>query len=101
MLPDFLSLGVSVTDIFATHDPHLAALLQAYAPGIGVLADRIKNGELQLELIADNDPRCDYGTPRRDPRDPTRRPLRRDGGCPASFRTLQRGAAHSPGPVRR
>lgn len=101
VVPDFLTVGVSLTDVFAAHDPHLRALLQAYSPGVGVLGDKVKNGRLQLDLIADTDPRCDYGTTRRAPRDPVRRPLVDTGRCSASFSSLQRGAAHAPGPVRR
>lgn len=100
-LPDFLSVGVSLTDVLAAHDPHLRALLQAYSPGVGVLGDKVVDGKLQLDLIIDKDARCDYGTTRRDPRDPERRPLIEDRRCDASFSALQRGAAHAPGPVAR
>ncbi len=101
VLPGFLTVGVSLTDIFALHDPHLRALLQAYGPGLGTLARVIRDGELKLELIMDKDPRCRYGTPRREPRDPTRVKANLDAHCAASFATLQRGAAHAPGPVSR
>lgn len=100
VLPEFLSVGVSLTDIFVARDPHLRALLQAYSPGLGTLGDAISDNKLQLEVILDEDPRCRYDTPRRDRRDPARRPLNPDGGCSASFSTLQRGAAHTPGTVR-
>ncbi|WP_309648975.1 MlaD family protein [Nocardioides sp.] len=100
VLPSFLSVGVSLTDILASHDPHLRALLQAYPGGLGALAESIKDGELDLQLIADQNPRCDYGTSRRSPRNSDRRPLVEDARCSASFSTLQRGAAHAPGPVR-
>lgn len=101
VVPGFLEVGVSLTDLFAAHDPHLRALLEAYSPGVGVLADKVRDGEIKLVLIGDKSNRCDYGTSRRDPRDPERRPLVRDQRCAASFSTLQRGAAHAPGPVRR
>ena len=99
VLPGFLSVGVSLTDIFAMHDPHLRALLQAYGPGIGTLAEVIRDGELKLELIADKDPRCDYGTPRRDPRDPTRVPMNDNGVCAAVVRdpAARRRARPRPG----
>lgn len=100
VLPDFLSVGVSFTDIFAAHDPHLRELFRSYAPGLGVLTEVIRDGELKLELISDRDPRCRYVTTRRDPRDTERRALQVDGRCSASFSTLQRGAAQAPGPVR-
>jgi phospholipid/cholesterol/gamma-HCH transport system substrate-binding protein len=101
VLPGFLSVGGGLTDLFVRHDPHLRALLQAYGPGLGTLTRVIRDGELKLELIVDKDPRCRYATPRRHPRDPTRVDLNRGGRCAASFPTLQRGAAHAPGPVRR
>jgi phospholipid/cholesterol/gamma-HCH transport system substrate-binding protein len=100
VLPDFLSVGVSITDIFASYEPHVRRLLQTYAPGLGVLNDAVQNGELRIQLILDADRRCAYNTPRRSPRVPGRHPLSQDGRCSASFSTLQRGAAHAPGPVR-
>lgn len=100
VLPDFLVAGVGVTDIFASYEPHVRTLLQTYAPGLGVLTNGIRNGELRIQLILDADRRCVYDVSRRDPRNPDRRPLQTDGRCSASFTTLQRGAAHAPGPVR-
>ena len=99
-LPEFLSVGVSLTDLFAAHDPHLRELLGVYAGGMSTLSDQIRNGRLHIEIIGQKDQRCDYGTPRRAPRNPERRAMRKDGRCSASFTTLQRGAAHAPGPVR-
>lgn len=99
-LPDFLSVGVSLTDILSAYDPHLRALLQSYAPGLDTLNQVIRGGQAQLELILDADPRCRYATTRHQPRDPTRHAFQTDGQCSASFSTLQRGAAHAPGPVR-
>jgi hypothetical protein len=59
----------------------------------------IREGEIKLELLVDKDYRCDYGTDRRHPRDPTRVPMNPDGRCSPSLASLQRGAAHAPGPV--
>ena len=101
VLPGFLTVGVGLTDVFARREPHLRTLLQSYAPGLGTLTRAVRDGDLRLDLITDKDPRCDYGTRRRDPRDPTRTRLHRDGRCSPSFATLQRGAAHAPGPVSR
>jgi len=100
VLPDFLSVGVSITDIFASYEPHVRRLLQTYGPGLGVLTDGIVDGELRIQLILDADRRCEYDVKRLKPRAPGRRPLQEDGRCAASFSTLQRGAAHAPGPVR-
>jgi phospholipid/cholesterol/gamma-HCH transport system substrate-binding protein len=99
VLPGFLGRALPFTDEFVTHDPHLRALLQSYAPGLGSLTDVIRNGELRLALIPDLDARCRYEIARRDPRDPTRRQLQDSGHCSASFNQLQRGAAHAPGPI--
>jgi phospholipid/cholesterol/gamma-HCH transport system substrate-binding protein len=100
VLPDFLRAGVSVTDLFASYEPHVRALLQGYAPGLGVLTTAIRDNELRIQLILDADRRCSYDVTKRSPRNPVRRPLQKDGRCSASFSTLQRGAAHAPGPIR-
>lgn len=101
VLPEFLSLGVGVTDIFTMYEPHVRALLQNYSPGLRtLLTNYVRDGQLKLKFLLDKDPRCDYGSTRRKPRDVKPHALYRDGNCPASFTTLQRGAAHAPGPVR-
>jgi len=100
VLPGFLSTGVSFTDVFRSYEPHLRELLQNYSPGLRSLLSKVRDGELRIELIPDMDPRCSYGTTRLDPKRTERRELQKDGRCAASFATLQRGAAHAPGPVR-
>ena len=100
VLPDFLSTGVSFTDVFRSYEPHLRALLSNYSPGLRSLVNKVRGGELRIELIMDKDPRCSYGNPQLDPKQTKRRPLVKDGRCSASFATLQRGAATAPGPVR-
>ena len=100
VLPGFLATGVSFTDIFESYEPHLRALLQNYAPGLRSVLAKVQGGELRIQIIADKDPRCSYGTTRLDPKVNERRSLQKNGRCAASFRTLQRGAAHAPGPVK-
>ncbi len=100
VLPGFLSTGVSFTDVFRSYEPHLRALLQNYSPGLQSLLGKVRDGELRIAIIPDMDPRCDYKTTRLNPKIDERRELRRDRRCDASFATLQRGAAHAPGPVR-
>lgn len=101
VLPDFLSTGVGFTGVFRAYDPHLRALLQNYAPGLGSLLAKIRGGALNIALIPDKDPRCRYAANTRvSPTVNDRRALQKDGSCPASFATLQRGAAHAPGPVQ-
>ena len=113
VLPPFLAQALPLTDEFVVHDPHLRALLQSYAPGLGTFTDVIRDGELRLELIPDKDARCRYDIARRDPRDPDRRTLQDHGGAPrrsssssAAPRTRPdrshcRGSeARSPRPVR-
>ncbi len=100
VLPGFLTTGVSFTDIFRSYEPHLRALLQNYSPGLQSVLAKVRDGELRIALIPDMDPRCSYGTSHLDPKKTERRPLQKDGRCAASFATLQRGAAHAPGPVR-
>ena len=100
VLPGFLSTGVSFTDVFRSYEPHLRALLQNYSPGLQSLMDKVYDGALHIALVPDRDPRCDYGNTRAKPTGDNRRPLQKGGTCSASFATLQRGAAHAPGPVR-
>lgn len=103
VLPGFLATGVSFTDIFRSYDPHLRALLQAYQPGLGSLLDKIRGGELRIELIPKKQPesgRClNYGISRLNPKVDERRPLQKGGQC-GVLPELQRGAANAPGPVR-
>jgi virulence factor Mce-like protein len=99
ILPGFIGEAVVVSNLFRAYAPHLGAILAGYAPGLGVLGKAIRNGILQIEGIPQRPTQCDYGTPRRDPRNPIRRPLVTTGHCPGSAANLQRGAAHAPGPV--
>jgi phospholipid/cholesterol/gamma-HCH transport system substrate-binding protein len=101
IFPGFLRAAVRFSDIFASYAQHLGAILARYAPGLGVLGEAIRDGELLIEGIPQRSTGCDYGTPQRSPKDPARRPLVTTGHCPDSTEHLQRGAAHAPGPVRR
>lgn len=100
VLPGFLSVGVSFDDMVMAYEPHLRALLQNYSPGLRVLVDALHGGALNMSIISHRTRRCSYGTPRHNPFDPERYPYQTGGHCPASFPTLQHGAAHAPGPVR-
>jgi phospholipid/cholesterol/gamma-HCH transport system substrate-binding protein len=99
ILPTFLSLGADLTGLLVSYEPHLRALLAAFAPGLDVLARAVRDGSLQLDVIGQKDHECIYPNTDRDPKSTTRRPLRTDLHCPAGGRYLQRGAAHAPGPV--
>jgi phospholipid/cholesterol/gamma-HCH transport system substrate-binding protein len=99
LLPGFLDPAVRFSDLFRSYGPHLGAILATYASGLGVLGQAVRNDQLLIEGIPQRSTRCDYGTPRRDPKDPDRRPLVTTGHCPDSQEHLQRGAAHAPGPV--
>lgn len=98
-VPRFLRTGVALGEVFSSYEPHLRALLGVYAPGINALTSAIWNGEAHLQIVLQHAKRCDYGTQRRKPRELDDRPFPRGGHCPASFPTVQRGAAHVPGPV--
>lgn len=100
VLPGFLDEGVSFTDVVMSYEPHLRALLQEYARGLGTVLSVIRGGELRIEVIPVRTARCDYGTPRHQPYDPERYAFNTNGHCAPSFARLQRGAAHAPGPVR-
>ena len=97
--PQFLSLGADLTGLLASYEPHLRALLAAFAPGLDVLSRAVKDGSMQLDVIGQKDHECIYPNPDQDPKSTTRRPLRTDLHCPDTGRYLQRGAAHAPGPV--
>ena len=99
-LPEFLQEAVRFSDLFRPYAPHLGGILSTYAPGLGVLAEAMPNSQLLIEGIPQRSTRCVYDTPRRDPKNPARRPLVTDGQCSGSEENLQRGAAHAPGPVR-
>ncbi|MGO4257285.1 MlaD family protein [Marmoricola sp. RAF53] len=99
ILPGFLGQAVVFSDLFRSYAPHLGAILQGYAPGLGVLGIAVKDGKVQIDGFPQRPTDCDYGTPRRDPKNPVQRPLVSTGHCPASAPNLQRGAAHAPGPV--
>ena len=99
VIPGFLDNAVTFSDLFRPYAPHLGGILAGYAPGLGVLGQAIRNGQLLIEGIPQRSTRCDYGTRRLDPKDPDRRALVTTGRCPGSQEHLQRGAAHAPGPV--
>jgi virulence factor Mce-like protein len=99
VLPGFLDPALRFSDLFVSYAPHLGGILATYAPGLGVLGEAIRDGQLLIEGIPQRSTRCDYGTPRRDPKNPERRPLVTTGHCSGSEEHLQRGAAHAPGPV--
>ncbi|MCX6395944.1 MAG: MCE family protein [Propionibacteriales bacterium] len=99
VLPGFLEQSVPFSDIFRSYSPHFGALLANYGPGLGVLGKAVRNGTLYIAGIPQRPTKCDYDTPRRDPKNPVQRPLVTDQHCPASTPNQQRGAGHAPGPV--
>lgn len=100
ILPGFFDTVTPFLTFLNSYNPHLRTTLANYAAGLGALDAVLHDGKLHLALIADRDTRCSYGTTPTDPRSTTRRPLQRNGSCPASTPNLQRGAAHAPGPVQ-
>jgi virulence factor Mce-like protein len=100
VLPGFLGQAVQFSDLFRSYAPELGGILAQYAPGIGILGKAVRNGILYIEGIPQRPTVCAYSTPRRDPKNPVRRPLVDTGQCSSSQANLQRGAAHAPGPVQ-
>ncbi len=100
VLPGFLGEAVRFSDFFMSYEPHFRALMAAYAPGLGTLADAVKDGVLQITAYPLAHDRCDYGVPRRSPKNTVRRPMIDTGNCPQGRRDYQRGAQYSPGAVR-
>jgi phospholipid/cholesterol/gamma-HCH transport system substrate-binding protein len=106
-VPTFLALGSQVTELLASYNPHLQALLANFAPGLNTLSAAVRNGSLQMSLVTQTDHLCDnpatiyhYGTTKHLPTQTAPTTLQTQGRCPGSFTWLQRGAAHAPGPVR-
>lgn len=98
-VPTFLALGSQVTSLLASYDPHLQALLANFAPGLNTLSAAVNGGYLHMSLVTQTDHLCAYGTTKHSPLTaPTT--FQPQGRCAGSFRWLQRGAAHAPGPVR-
>jgi phospholipid/cholesterol/gamma-HCH transport system substrate-binding protein len=100
ILPAFLKEAVVFSDLFRAYAPHLGVILATYAEGLGVLPKAIYGGLAHIRGIPQRPTVCDYGTTRRNPDDPTRRPMVTTAHCPSSAPNEQRGAAHAPGPVQ-
>lgn len=99
ILPALLDRTIELNDTLAARDPHLRALLQNYARGVGSLANTFRHGELVLRAMFATQEICSYGTTRRQPTDTTRHDFQTGGHCPASFPAIKRGAAHAPPPL--
>lgn len=99
-VPTFLALGSQVTSLLASYNPHLQALLANFPSGLNTLNIVTSNGQLHLTVMGQTDFYCNYSTTRLHANVPSSRPLQTQGHCPGSFKYLQRGAAHAPGPVR-
>lgn len=99
VLPVFLTNAVAFSGMVRPYAPHLGTLLQNYSPGLGVLGQAVRNGVLYIAGIPQRPTNCTYDNPRRDPKNPDRRPLATDNHCSDSTPNLQRGASHAPGPV--
>lgn len=103
-VPTFLALGSQVTSMLASYNPQLQALLVNFAPGLNTLSKAIHfspglGWALSMSLVTQTDYYCGYGTTKHPPTQ-AGTTLQTHGRCPGSFRYLQRGAAHAPGPVR-
>jgi phospholipid/cholesterol/gamma-HCH transport system substrate-binding protein len=99
-LPQSLaSTVVAVNGVLREIDDRKLRLLlrELSTGGIDTLGSLLAGGTLKLDLIFDREELCQYGTARRDPRDPDRRDLQTGGSCSGS--QVPRGAAHAPGPV--
>jgi virulence factor Mce-like protein len=98
-LPQLLDPAITLSDVFAAHDPHVRELLVQFPRGFNALAGAIRNGAGHLDVIMQRTETCDYPTVERSPRTTTRRPLQDDGSCSKGLVYSQRGAQWAPGPV--
>ena len=98
-LPQLLDPAITLSDVFAAHDPHIRELLVQFPRGFNALAGAIRNGAGHLDVILQRTETCDYPTAQRSPRATTRRPLQDRGYCSKNLTFSQRGAQWAPGPV--
>jgi hypothetical protein len=87
---------VSITDILADRDPHLRALLEAFPTGLKRLADTIKDGRLQTEMLVSPGEVCSYGADERSAKEPGRRPVQPGHRCTTEFDGGRRSSSHVP-----
>ncbi len=99
-LPPFLDPAITMSDLLAARDPHLRELLIQFPRGFSAFARTMRDGAVQLDVIAERGQKCEYDTVRRGPRDVSYRPLQKTGTCSTSLTVSQRGAQFAPGPVR-
>ncbi|KQV73713.1 hypothetical protein ASC61_01050 [Aeromicrobium sp. Root344] len=99
-LPGVLAQVASITDILADRDPHLRALLEAFPRGLARLADSIKDGRLQTEMLVSPGEVCSYGAEEQDAKDPGRRPVVPGRSCTVEFDGGQRASSHVPAVTR-
>ena len=95
-LPGVLGQVASITDILAERDPHLRALLEAFPTGLKRLADTIKDGRLQTEMLVSPGEVCSYGTDERPAKEPGRRAVQPGHSCTTEFDGGQRSSSHVP-----
>ena len=95
-LPGVLGRVASITDILADRDPHLRALLEAFPRGLARLADSIKDGRLQTEMLVSPGEVCSYGVDERSAKEPVRRPVEPGHTCTVEFDGGQRSSSHVP-----
>jgi phospholipid/cholesterol/gamma-HCH transport system substrate-binding protein len=98
-LPQLLDPAITLSDVFAAHDPHIRELLVQFPRGFNALAGALRDGAGHLDVILQRTETCDYPTVERSPRATTRRPLQDKGYCSKNLRYSQRGAQWAPGPV--
>lgn len=100
VLPPFLAQLYRTTDLLADRDPHLRALPGAMSHGGRRFASAFADGWLNVDVLLQGQRNCDYGGPRHEGSDPTRRPWNRDGHCAPGV-DVWRGAHHVPPPLDR
>lgn len=100
ILPGLLDRSIDLNDILAARDPHLRELFASYGPAVGNLGSIAHGSELHFNVYMTEQKLCSYGNTRRSPTDPTRHAMQTGGRCSGGLPFLQRGAAHSPAPLR-
>jgi phospholipid/cholesterol/gamma-HCH transport system substrate-binding protein len=90
----------SITEILAARDPHLRELLKTFPTGLGRLADTVKDGRIQTEMLVSTGDVCSYGVKEESPKTDQRNPVVSGRSCTAAFTGGQRSSQHVPGSTR-
>jgi len=100
VLPPLLAALHRMTDLVYDREPHVRSLSSALSFGARRFASAFRDGWLHVDVLIQSQRNCDYGGPRHEAYDPTRRPWNHGGHCGPGV-DVWRGAGHVPPPLDR